>query len=105
MTSDFPLRDTARRCVDVGASAVLVNCLPAKDVLDRLEQLAELGVPFGAYANAGDERDGYGWGADPELAAGRYEELARRWIEAGATIVGGCCGTGPAHIARLAHCT
>jgi S-methylmethionine-dependent homocysteine/selenocysteine methylase len=105
MTSDFPLRDTARRCVDVGASAVLVNCLPAKDVLVRLEQLAGLGVSFGAYANAGDERDGYGWGAEPELAASRYEELARRWIEAGATIVGGCCGTGPAHIARLAHCT
>jgi S-methylmethionine-dependent homocysteine/selenocysteine methylase len=103
MTPDFPLRETARRCVDVGARAVLVNCLPAKDVLERLEQLADLGVPFGAYANAGDERDGYGWGADPELAARRYEELARRWIEAGATIVGGCCGTGPAHIARLAH--
>jgi S-methylmethionine-dependent homocysteine/selenocysteine methylase len=105
MTPDFPLRDTARRCVDVGASAVLINCLPAKDVLGRLDQLTNLGVPFGAYANAGDERDGYGWGADPELAARRYEELARQWIEAGATIVGGCCGTGPAHIARLAHCT
>jgi len=24
-----------------------------------------------------------------------------RWLQAGATVVGGCCGTGPAHIAKL----
>lgn len=102
MTADFPLRDAARRCVDAGARAVLVNCLPAKETLEKIEQLADLGVPFGAYANAGDERDGYGRGAEPEVAAQRYAELARRWVDAGATIVGGCCGTGPAHIALLA---
>ncbi len=27
---------------------------------------------------------------------------AQRWIEAGATIVGGCCGIGVEHIRRLA---
>lgn len=103
MSPGFPLRDTARRCIDAGASAVLVNCLPAKDTLGWIEQLAGLGVPFGAYANAGDESDEYGWGADPHVASGRYERLARSWIERGATIVGGCCGTGPEHIARLAR--
>jgi S-methylmethionine-dependent homocysteine/selenocysteine methylase len=97
------LRETARACIDAGARAVLVNCVAARAVQPLVEQLAGLGVPFGAYANAGAETDGIGWGADPEEGARAYEELARGWIVAGATLVGGCCGTGPAHIARLAR--
>jgi S-methylmethionine-dependent homocysteine/selenocysteine methylase len=34
-----------------------------------------------------------------------FRTKRRRWIDAGASIVGGCCGTEPAHIAHLAHCT
>lgn len=98
----WKLRDAARACIDAGARAVLVNCVPAKDTLRLVEELAGLGVPFGAYANAGDARDGVGWDADPEVAAGLYADFAQTWVAAGATIVGGCCGTGPAHIARLA---
>lgn len=30
-----------------------------------------------------------------------YARKAREWVEIGAQIVGGCCGTGPAHIRRL----
>jgi hypothetical protein len=30
-----------------------------------------------------------------------YAELAARWREEGAQIVGGCCGTSPAHIAAV----
>jgi S-methylmethionine-dependent homocysteine/selenocysteine methylase len=96
------LRDAARACIEAGARAVLVNCVAARAVQPLVEQLAGLGVPFGAYANAGSQSDGIGWGADPEAGARLYEELARGWIAAGATLVGGCCGTGPAHIARLA---
>ena len=83
-----------------------MNCVAARDTLPFVEALASAlagrGVPFGAYANAGREEDGLGWGADGETAACAYEALARTWIDAGATIVGGCCGTGPPHIARLA---
>jgi S-methylmethionine-dependent homocysteine/selenocysteine methylase len=96
------LRATARACVAAGARAVLVNCAAARDTRPFVAELAGLGVPFGAYANAGDEADGVGWGADPEAGARSYEALARTWIDAGATLIGGCCGTGPAHIARLA---
>jgi homocysteine S-methyltransferase len=31
-----------------------------------------------------------------------YLRHAEAWVEAGATVVGGCCGVGPAHIAALA---
>ncbi|MBP6580467.1 MAG: homocysteine S-methyltransferase family protein, partial [Sphingorhabdus sp.] len=32
----------------------------------------------------------------------RYLEWARKWVAAGATMVGGCCGIGPQHIQALA---
>ncbi len=96
------LRETARACVAAGARVVLVNCVAARDTRPFVAELADLGVPFGAYANAGPEEDGLGWGADAGAAASAYEALARKWLDAGATVVGGCCGTGPAHIARLA---
>ena len=94
----------ARRCVDAGARAVLVNCVPASRTLPYVELLAAHGVPFGAYANAGGMTEGIGWGAGAEGAT-RYAELARTWIAAGATLVGGCCGTDPTHIAALARAT
>jgi S-methylmethionine-dependent homocysteine/selenocysteine methylase len=34
--------------------------------------------------------------------ADRYAALAAAWTAAGATILGGCCGTAPAHIRALA---
>jgi S-methylmethionine-dependent homocysteine/selenocysteine methylase len=46
-------------------------------------------------------------GAYPEIAGDaafpmeRWTALARSWIEMGARIVGGCCGTSPAHIRAL----
>jgi S-methylmethionine-dependent homocysteine/selenocysteine methylase len=101
-TTAASLRNTARACVAAGARVVLVNCVAAKDTRPFLAELADLGVPFGAYANAGDEADGIGWGADVEAGAKAYEALAKQWLEAGASVVGGCCGTGPAHIARVA---
>jgi S-methylmethionine-dependent homocysteine/selenocysteine methylase len=93
----------AREAVRLGASAVLVNCIPATDTRRYIEPLAGLGVPFGAYANAGSTRDGIGWeGVGPE-GAEAYAELAETWAEAGATLLGSCCGTGPAHIQALAR--
>jgi S-methylmethionine-dependent homocysteine/selenocysteine methylase len=99
LMSPAEMRAAARACVSAGAQAVLVNCLAARLTLGYVRELAGLGVPFGAYANAGRPDEGLGWArvADPR-AAEAYADLARTWIEAGATIVGGCCGTGPAHI-------
>jgi S-methylmethionine-dependent homocysteine/selenocysteine methylase len=91
----------AREAAERGARAVLVNCVPASRTLVYVEALADAGVPFGAYANAGAPGEGFGWQAGPEGPA-RYLAAAQTWVAAGATLVGGCCGTGPAHVARLA---
>jgi S-methylmethionine-dependent homocysteine/selenocysteine methylase len=103
MTPDA-MRHAAQACVAAGARAVLVNCVAATRTLPYVEALADLGVAVGAYANAGDEPDRIGWAAcDDPRAGDAYARLAASWIAAGATVVGGCCGTGPAHIARLSE--
>jgi S-methylmethionine-dependent homocysteine/selenocysteine methylase len=94
----------ARDCVSAGATAVLVDCTAARLTLPYVDRLARVGVAFGAYANAGDPADGLGWTRDPDgtrAAAERYADIATTWIAAGASIVGACCGTSPAHIAAL----
>lgn len=94
--------EAARALVDVGASAVLINCTPAVDTLPFVDALANaVDVPIGAYANAGSVDDAMGWSAPKEPGVQRYVELAQRWVDAGAAIIGGCCGTGPAHVDAL----
>ena len=86
-----------------GAAAVLVNCTPATDTLRFVKAIADrqLGVPIGAYANAGRADDKIGWQSSSDVGADTYAKLARQWVDAGATLIGSCCGTGPAHIAAL----
>jgi len=91
----------AREAVRRGASAVLVNCTAATRILPYVERLADVGVPFGVYANAGALEEGIGWREGGDAA--RYAALAEAWVQAGATLIGGCCGTGPAHVRALAE--
>lgn len=93
----------AREAVARGAAAVLINCVPATRTLPYVRALAGAGVPFGAYANAGGPDEALGWGLERDDAPARYADLASTWVEAGATLIGSCCGTGPAHIASLAR--
>jgi homocysteine S-methyltransferase len=37
-----------------------------------------------------------------EYPPGRYRDESAHWKQMGATILGGCCGTTPDHIAQLA---
>lgn len=94
------VRQGARRAVSLGVEAVLVNCIPTPRVLEYLAGLKDLGVRFGAYANAGRAARGMGFAATP-LDVQAHVDAAGSWIEAGARLVGGCCGTGVAHIAAL----
>jgi homocysteine S-methyltransferase len=59
---------------------------------------------FVAYPNAGSSWDPVRrtWGP-PDGSALDFGEEARRWLDAGATFVGGCCGTGPTDIAAIAQ--
>src|SRR5207248_7483549 len=54
-------------------------------------------MPLGVYPNLGRFVDP-GWKRDERVGPREYAELALRWREEGAQIVGGCCGVGPEHI-------
>ncbi len=94
-----------------GAEAVMVNCSAPEAIPAALEVLGGGDLPFGAYAN-GFERiteefledkptvDALRmrWNFTPEL----YADHVMGWIAQGATVVGGCCEVGPAHIEEIA---
>lgn len=83
--------------------AVLVNCLPPSNVAACLSELSASGLPFGAYSNLGAPTKPAGQmhveGFSPEV----FVELAMEWRNRGARLLGGCCGTEPAHIQSLAQ--
>lgn len=83
-------------------AAFLVNCTPSKDIPSALRKMRNTTkTPIGAYANVGKAEPIFGWEFTRELDASSYADEAEIWIQEGAKIVGGCCGTTPEHIAEL----
>jgi 5-methyltetrahydrofolate--homocysteine methyltransferase len=94
----------ARLARQYGVAALGVNCGRETDletmaqIVRRYRKVTDL--PLFARPNAGTpERNERGWvyPEKPERMAGRLAEL----LEAGVTLVGGCCGTTPAHVAAF----
>jgi S-methylmethionine-dependent homocysteine/selenocysteine methylase/SAM-dependent methyltransferase len=89
----------ARRFEEMGVAALLVNCIPPDHVDGMVSYLRDFtDLPLGAYPNLGYLTN-EGWRQDPGVSGAEYAEMALRWREEGAQIVGGCCGVGPEHIA------
>ncbi|MFW2388170.1 MAG: homocysteine S-methyltransferase family protein [Polyangiales bacterium] len=97
------LATIGRDAASIGVRRLLVNCVAASQIGAYVDALAALSVPIGVYANAGREDEGLGWGGAGSKAAEAYADLAERWIDSGASVIGGCCGTGPRHIRALAE--
>ncbi len=93
----------AEQLLAAGADILGTNCGTGPDHMInvvRLIRAAAPGVPICAMPNAGMpvlERGKTVFKETPEQMATK----APRLVEAGANIVGGCCGTGPAHIAAM----
>jgi S-methylmethionine-dependent homocysteine/selenocysteine methylase len=92
--------------------AVLANCSAPEAMDQAVPVLAAMRRPCGAYANGFQRitedflKDGAtvdALAARPEMTPERYADFALGWVRMGASIVGGCCETGPAHIATLAR--
>lgn len=103
LLSPGELARIAKDASGAGVERVLVNCVAATRIGPYVDAVALLGVPFGVYANAGKEDEGLGWGAGGLRGADAYADLAERWQRAGASVIGGCCGTGPLHVQALAE--
>lgn len=80
-----------------------VNCVSPEVATQILRELRKMtDVPLSVYAQGdGAPDDKQGWGFTEEKNRAHYVEHAKQWIEAGAQVIGGCCGTNPAYIERL----
>ncbi|WP_435257556.1 homocysteine S-methyltransferase family protein [Thioclava sp. FR2] len=112
LRSGEPIVDLARLVRDYPIAAVLANCSVPEAMTDALAGLKTLGLPFGAYANGFTHISGNFLKDAPtvkelthrhDLTPEKYADFALSWVAMGATIVGGCCEVGPAHIRHLAE--
>ncbi|MEM6624718.1 MAG: homocysteine S-methyltransferase family protein [Pseudomonadota bacterium] len=92
------------------ADALLVNCATPEAVTVAVDVIKGTEIPFGAYANGFTEitqsfvqvgATVKELSARTDLTPDAYAEFAEDWAKMGATIIGGCCEVGPAHIAEL----
>ena len=95
-----------------GVDALLVNCATPEAVTAAVDVIKGTEIPFGAYANGFTEitQSFVQVGATvkeltarTDLTPAAYADFAEDWVKLGATIIGGCCEVGPAHIAELAR--
>jgi methionine synthase I (cobalamin-dependent)/5,10-methylenetetrahydrofolate reductase len=94
--------DFTRKLAEWPADAIGVNCSAGpKVVLETIEKMSLIsGKPLSAMPNAGQPAMVEGrniYLCSPEYMA----QYARRFLQAGARIVGGCCGTTPEHIKTI----
>jgi methionine synthase I (cobalamin-dependent)/5,10-methylenetetrahydrofolate reductase len=95
----------AERLADQGADVIGVNCgqgpAQALRVIRAMRPHAR-GIPLSARPNAGGPLQVGGrflYPATPDY----FAEHARALLDEGVSIIGGCCGTGPAHIRAMAE--
>jgi len=87
-----------RQFEEMGVGALLINCIPPDHVNGMLPWLRDFtDLPLGVYPNLGYLSQS-GWSSDIGVGGPEYAEMALRWREEGAQIVGGCCGVGPEHV-------
>lgn len=108
LRSGEPVAALAEVLVESPADVVLANCSMPEAMAAALDALKPFGLPFGAYANGFSEITSHShgtsapdYGARHDLTPERYADFALGWVGQGATVIGGCCEVGPAHIRHL----
>ncbi|WP_334013855.1 homocysteine S-methyltransferase family protein [Alteromonas sp. S167] len=89
--------------------ALLFNCSQPEEMEDaiRLTHQHNASLTLGAYANSFSEvkreHDANAMLSTlrEDVSPDKYRSFAERWVDAGASVIGGCCGIGPEHIAEL----
>ncbi|MEM7099978.1 MAG: homocysteine S-methyltransferase family protein [Pseudomonadota bacterium] len=108
LRSGESIGDAVAAIEDLEPSALLFNCTTPEAIEVALRSLGGVTqTPIGAYPNLLHIPEGWTLD-DPDIPAGRRElsipdfvAFAERYVDAGATFIGGCCGIGPGYIAAL----
>lgn len=104
------IQQAAEMIIRLGAKAVLFNCCQPEVILKAIITIKSLlpdGIEIGAYANSFPPQNNEATANDgldevrTDLNPAVYLKFAQEWKEAGATLIGGCCGIGPEHISEL----
>jgi len=113
LRSGEPVAEAVQAALDLGADSVLFNCSQpevmgdAVAVAARAIGAARSSARIGVYANAFPPQPEDAAANDglselrADLDPDSYLGWIRRWVGLGASLVGGCCGIGPEHIARI----
>ncbi|MBY2935760.1 homocysteine S-methyltransferase family protein [Rhizobium leguminosarum] len=113
LRSEERVEDAASWAGSSGAEALLFNCSKpevmqaAVETAARVFRTMDARIEIGVYANAFEGEQGEAAANEGlhktrnDLNDDAYSRYACSWAEAGATIIGGCCGIGAAHIHRL----
>lgn len=105
LSSGEAMADAARLADDADQIvAVGVNCTPPR-YIEELLTAARRGTdkPLLCYPNSGERWDAAARCWVEGTGVTDFAEPARRWREAGASLIGGCCRTTPADIAVIAR--
>ena len=110
LRSGESLEDALRACVPLNPLSVILNCSIPEAIDQGLPLVAQATEIFGAYANGFHSVTALKPGgtvdvltAREDLTPAAYTDMSLQWLDLGASILGGCCEVGPAHIEALAQ--
>ena len=113
LRSGEPVADAIEAVAGMGVAAVLFNCSQpevigaAVDVARAITERLDADIAIGVYANAFPPQPKEATANDgldelrEDLDPLGYLKWAKDWQHRGASMIGGCCGIGPEHIAEL----
>jgi S-methylmethionine-dependent homocysteine/selenocysteine methylase len=113
LRSGETIADAVAALGDLPVTGFLANCCAPESITKAMPQLTNTGADhIGGYANTftpvpedwtidGVKDTDGSLDLRSDLDPESYARHVARWLRAGATVVGGCCGTRPAHIAGL----
>ena len=106
-----------KNIIDEATLGVILSCVSPENFEKNLKELKSLNIPFGFKLNGfvtTKLQQSYtsifiGKKSNPneilgkrhDLTPNKFHEIAKKFKENGATIIGGCCETGPAHIEAI----
>lgn len=95
--------ESAKALAEAGADAIGANCSTGPDkMLPVIEAMADaVTLPIIAKPNAGIPHPGANGTIKYDMSADEFAISTAKLIEAGASLVGGCCGTTPDYIQKL----